>query len=67
MSFDGDFGDYSNISVGTNVVALPSELDDDLHLPVENVKDPLKWWFNNRRLYPNLSRMAQDYLSIPGT
>ena len=34
--------------------------------PVKNVKDPLKWWFDNRQTYPNLSRMAEDYLSIPG-
>src|SRR5713101_5608691 len=33
---------------------------------VENVKDLLKWWFDNRQTYPNLSRMAEDYLSIPG-
>jgi hypothetical protein len=24
------------------------------------------WWFEKRYLYPQLSRMALDYLSIPG-
>ena len=43
-----------------------SEIDKYLKLPVEHVKNPLKWWFNNRTTYPNLSRMALDYLSIPG-
>jgi hypothetical protein len=31
----------------------------------ENVKDPLKWWWEHRRTYPTLSHMALDYLSIP--
>jgi hypothetical protein len=45
-----------------------SEIDEYLKLPVDHVKNPLKWWFNNRTTYPNLSRMALDYLSlsIPG-
>ena len=43
-----------------------SELDQYLRYPVEQVKDPLKWWFHNRALYPSLHRMALDYLSIPG-
>ena len=33
---------------------------------VEKVKDPLKWWNDNRHVYPTLYRMALDYLSIPG-
>ena len=28
--------------------------------------DPLKWWHDNRHVYPVLYRMALDYLSIPG-
>ena len=42
-----------------------AEIDEYLRLPIENVKDPLIWR-NNLRTYPNLSRMALDYLSIPG-
>jgi hypothetical protein len=29
------------------------------------VKDPPKWWWDHRRTYPALSRMAFNYLSIP--
>jgi hypothetical protein len=29
--------------------------------------DALEWWYNHREDYPQLSRMAMDYLSIPGT
>jgi len=55
-----------NISVSKSARARRSELDEYLQLPVENVKDPLKWWVNNQQVYPNLFRMALDYLSIPG-
>jgi hypothetical protein len=43
-----------------------SEIDDYLSLPVENVIEPLKWWVDKCHIYPNLSQMACDYLSIPG-
>ena len=33
---------------------------------VKDVRDPLKWWFDNQRSYPRLSCMARDYLTIPG-
>jgi hAT family C-terminal dimerisation region len=32
----------------------------------ENVSDPLRWWVSKQNVYPYLSRMALDYLSIPG-
>jgi hypothetical protein len=63
---DGAFSDFANISVVQKVVPKATELDEYLRLPVENVKDPLKWWYHNRFLYPTLHRMALDYLSIPG-
>ena len=34
---------------------------------MENVKDALAWWVTNQAVYPHLSRMGLDYLSIPGT
>jgi hypothetical protein len=43
-----------------------NELDEYLALPVVGIKDPLKWWTDNRAAYPNLARMALDYLSILG-
>ena len=44
-----------------------TELDHYLKTKrVKKVKDPLKWWFENRGTYPRLSRMARDFLMIPG-
>jgi hypothetical protein len=61
-----DFATFSNISVTNHIGFRTSEVDEFLRKPVENVKDPLKWWVANRHVYPNLYRMALDYLSIPG-
>lgn len=44
-----------------------SEFDEYLRHPIENVKAPLEWWYKNRFVYPHLSRMALDYLSVPPT
>ena len=33
---------------------------------VKDVSDPLRWWVENQGAYPRLSRMAKDYLTIPG-
>ena len=32
----------------------------------EQVDDALAWWHERRHVYPGLSHMAHDYLSIPG-
>lgn len=42
---------------------LARYLAEDVDL---SVKDPLKWWRKRAHMYPHLSRMALDYLSIPG-
>jgi hypothetical protein len=42
-----------------------SELREYLQKPVENLKDPLKWWIASCHTYLNLYCMALDYLSIP--
>ena len=60
-----DDDDFGNISVG-KMAHERNELEEYLALPVEKVKDPLKWWYDNRNVYPRLSRMALDYLSAPG-
>lgn len=65
-SDDDAFTAFANISVTKVVASRRSELDEYLRKPVENVKDPLKWWIANRHVYPNLYRMALDFLSIPG-
>ena len=49
---------------------LPADVGDEIELylrsHVEVAPDPLEWWHKRRAVYPNLSRMALDYLSIPG-
>jgi len=45
---------------------LGSELERYLHADVEHVADPLAWWYEQCAIYPRLSRMALDYLTIPG-
>ena len=58
------FASFGNLSVTAGPRA--SEIQEYLSHPVENVQDPLKWWTANKYVYPNLHRMALDYLSIPG-
>jgi hypothetical protein len=45
---------------------LRDELDRFLSSDPEFVPDVLAWWHERRNVYPRLSRMAMDYLSIPG-
>ena len=42
------------------------ELDRYLGTDTEHVIDALQWWTERRAMYPCLSRMALNYLSIPG-
>jgi len=42
------------------------ELECYLATDDESVKDALMWWYERRNRFPRLSRMARDYLSIPG-
>jgi hypothetical protein len=62
---DNGFASFSNLSIKQPTGSV-SELDEYLRQPVENVPDPLKWWLNHAHIYPTLSPMALDYLSIPG-
>ena len=43
------------------------EFDRYLSTPPEAVDNPIKWWYERQDVYPRLSRMALDYLAIPGT
>ena len=43
------------------------EVDRYLATDTEEVANPLLWWWECRSMYPCLSRMALNYLSIPGT
>ena len=46
--------------------ALYDELTRYLSEPTERTLDPLLWWVEKKAVYPRLSRMACDYLCIPG-
>jgi hypothetical protein len=46
---------------------LQDELTRYLSTDPEHVDDVLLWWFERRASFPGLSRMALDYLTIPGT
>jgi hypothetical protein len=52
-----------------DIAPTPSS-DDELQCylaaDVEDVKDGLMWWHERHAMFPQLSRMARDYLSIPG-
>jgi hypothetical protein len=59
-------GPHNSFKMANPLMATKvSEIDQYLRLPVESVSDLLKWWFDNCCVYPNLSCMALDYLSIP--
>ena len=47
-------------------VAVENELALYLSTDCENITDPVWWWYEKRKTYPQLSHMATDYLSIPG-
>lgn len=42
------------------------ELRRYLQSDPEDIKDAVAWWHEHRSTYPRLSRMALDYLTIPG-
>ena len=46
------------------------ELDHYLKMkavPLDQCPNPIRWWLDRKADYPNLYRMAVDYLIIPGT
>ena len=46
--------------------SVRDEIDCYLATDTEAVDNALLWWWERRSMYPSLSRMALDYLSIPG-
>jgi hypothetical protein len=61
------------MDVTTNFLDIPmdgladvNELDDHLSQAIEKVSDPIAWWWDHRKVYPKLSAMAFDYLSVLG-
>ena len=62
-----------DLDISTNFLDIPmdglgdvNELDDYLSQGIEKVSDPIAWWWDHRKVYPKLSAMAFDYLSVPG-
>lgn len=45
---------------------LGDEFDQFLATNPAYIKDALAWWYERQRIYPWLSRMVMNYLSIPG-
>jgi len=45
---------------------LRDELARYLSTDPEQVDDVLLWWHERKSMYPRLSRMALNYLTIPG-
>jgi hypothetical protein len=43
------------------------ELKQYLSSDIEPVNNPIEWWNSKARTFPRLSRMAIDYLTIPGS
>lgn len=55
-------------SQSTEMQSLISELNIYLEEKVELPQvDPIEWWRTYESRFPNLSRMARDYLAIPAT
>ena len=50
----------------TSSSSVCDEIDRYLATDTEAVDDALLWWWERRSMYPSLSQMALDYLSIPG-
>nr|CAG8479837.1 6388_t:CDS:2 [Entrophospora candida] len=58
---------FSHIFKNQNIIQNDDELKVYLREPVADTKtDVLAWWKLHQSQYPNLSKMAQDYLAIPG-
>lgn len=59
------FDDLPSLSA-PKLTELRDELACYLSTDPEQVKDVLLWWHEHKAMYPRLSRMALDYLTIPG-
>jgi hypothetical protein len=61
------FNTLLKASSSKTIVSGHDEIDRYLATNTEDVEDALFWWWERKSSYPCLSRMALDYLSIPGT
>lgn len=64
---------YKKLKLNQPSASFATSLDDEfrrymLDYPrVSEDVNPLDWWKLHSEIFPNLSRMARDYLAIPGT
>lgn len=65
-SDESDDGRVDFFDIPMEGIEETDELSDYLSSPLEKVRDPIAWWWTHRDVYPTLSKMAFDYLSIPG-
>ena len=56
--------DFTNIPMDN--IHERDELEEFLAQPIEDVCNPLKWWWEHHEAFPCLSAMAFNYLSVPG-
>ena len=57
---------FDNIMDTAPTSSSDDELQRYLAADIEDVKDGLMWWHERRAMFPQLSCMACNYLSIPG-
>lgn len=60
---------FDNLShlAGAGSASETDELERYLAADLERVDDAIEWWQDRQKKYPRLSRMALDFLTIPGT
>jgi hypothetical protein len=68
MSSQGSFNLFDNLPTLVHPTSneLRDELDRYLSTDPEHTPDVLTWWDERQASFPCLSRMALDYLTIPG-
>lgn len=57
---------FDRLPALAHVKTSGEELENYLNTDIEDIADPIAWWHGHRKTYPHLSRMALDYLMIPG-
>ena len=57
---------FDSLMAATPTSSSNDELQHYLATDIEDVKDGLMWWYEKHSMYLRLSRMACDYLLIPG-
>lgn len=57
---------YGDMKETSQVYGKLNELEEYLRKGEEVTKDPLQWWKDRQAVCPILSRVARDFLAIPG-